>query len=150
MDSVSVNQNKLAGVSILAFTSLFYYLSSELPIVQTEAVLVDAAFLPKIICAILAICGVIIFFEKNDTVVTFRCSSEILRAGSMLGLLLAYSIAMPLVGFEISTVLYLLLSMFYLGASKRPKTAVILAIATPAVIYILFVKIMFVPIHCLL
>jgi amino acid transporter len=93
--------------------------------------------------------SVVIFFDQtNDKYIAFKVNRETRMVLAFVAMLFLYIYSMSIIGFEISSFVFLSLTMLLLGLRKVP---VILGIATilPALVYGIFVKMMFIPIPSL-
>lgn len=124
--------------------------AQELPELQSDLNIIGASFLPTLLALCLGGMSVFIFFDRaNSKYIDFRITKEAWLVLLFMAMLLLYLYAMTLIGFEIASFIFLVLTMVLLGLRKM---RVILGIATilPAVVYIIFVELMYIPLPSLI
>ena len=133
-------QNMICGMSILILGGFFYALTFDFP--QLSAKDPGPAFMPRIYCGLLILFGLIVFIrgildknKKEEQEKTFR------YAIASMGIVLLYIIAMPIVGFNIST-LFLVFSLLLFSKVRSKITLISIPIGTVLFIYIVFVKLL--------
>lgn len=128
------------------------YLSSKLPTFGNEASLIFSmkpSFYPTIIFSLLflssAILAIKTIVKSNDDIVYFFNNKVLIVFASYV----LYIIMLPFLQFIISSIIFFVISSFYLLADKNKYNFIILSIvniASTAILYFLFVIILNVPI----
>ncbi len=145
-------QHRILGIFLIVFAACVYAAAQQLPSVTTNLPVVDSGFFPTALSWLLGILGAWIFFEKGPQPGASSTDSlrrALPRVCLTLGLLAVYVAAIPKIGFEIATGLFLAVSMWLLGM-RRPGWLVALPVLMPLAIYGLFVKLMYVPLPSLI
>lgn len=136
---------------ILMIIAIFTFVNARaLPELASDLNIIGASFLPTLLACFLGGMSIFLFFDRaNQKYLNFRVTQEAKMVLLFMAMLLLYIYAMTVIGFEISSFVFLVLTMMLLGLRKGP---VILGIATvlPTVVYVIFVKMMYIPIPTLI
>ena len=148
--NLRVRQSRFLSLLLMVIAVATFLHARELPELQSDLNIIGASFLPKLLAFFLGGMSVFIFFDQaNSKYIEFKVTKEICMVLLFMAMLFLYLFSMPVIGFEISSFIFLVLTMVLLGLRK---VFVILGIATilPAVIFVVFVKMMYIPLPTLI
>lgn len=134
------SKNKLAA-SVLFLISVFYlFFAFRLP--AYDLVPVDSDAVPYVLGVLLLILSIVLFFEKDQGNEGQESAIKLDKnALKMLGVItlffILYAILFEVLGFMISSMLFIFISTFVLGY-KRHIVNMIVSIMTPVVFYYIF------------
>ncbi|MFD1206217.1 MULTISPECIES: tripartite tricarboxylate transporter TctB family protein [Sporosarcina] len=124
-----------SGIISILIGGFFYFLTLDFP--DRNTMEVGAAFLPRIYCGLLIIFGLILFIqgildkeksEKQWMTIGYALISMVI--------VLAYILAMPFIGFYISTALVIFGLLFF---SKVRRVATLISVPLGAVLFVYIV-----------
>jgi len=148
--NLRVRQSRFLSLLLMVIAVATFIHARELPELQSDLNIIGASFLPKLLAFFLGGMSVFVFFDQaNKKYIEFKVTKEICMVLLFMAMLFLYLFAMSVIGFEISSFIFLVLTMVLLGLRK---VFVILGIATilPAVIFVVFVKMMYIPLPTLI
>lgn len=129
----------MTGVSIVFLTLLLYFIviPSQIKIKNVHSMGPD--FMPKLMIGVFGICGIIMILknlgamkgEKGSNLHILRGLAKYWPQVVLLLLLLIYLIIMPMLGFVISSMIFLFFLLWYFGESNAVKNIIV------SVIYVL-------------
>lgn len=151
-------QNIVIGTIVIVFSALMLFQSSKIRVDKFSSSVVDnAAFMPRLIFAILILCGFVLIvmgihdIRKNrekllEGEALEKVSRETLRSLGALCILLAYILCFKPVGFVISSILFLVAMMFYMTKKedRKPVLFIIIAVVMTLVVYFCFQKFLYI------
>lgn len=147
---LNVRKKHLLSLVLLAVAIGGYIGAASLPELQGNLNIVGAGFVPKILSCCLGLMAVLICFEKSsDERVVFVLSPELRMVLLFFALLFIYIFSISHIGFEISSFAFLVLTMLMLGL-KDIRIILGIAVGLPLTIYLIFVKLMYIPIPTLI
>lgn len=147
MPQISVHRDHLLAGLLLVLAGGVYTEAAHVRSLGSSIGVVDATFFPKLVAALIALCAVIIAFQAKKTPAArlfFTCTRETRRVLLFVVLLGTAIFAVPEAGFEVVSVGFLCLAMRTLGMRRVPLMLGI-AFGLTGLIYLVFVKVMFVP-----
>ena len=160
-------QNIVSGIALLAI-SVFVYYQTYTRFVTSQAVgggpFANSAFFPRVVAGVMAILALILLAkslfrigdDKAQTIeqgITPSTRQEYLEQEadiekpsrlqvlSVAGLLLLYTLLLPLLGYIVATPLFMA-ALFYMLRLRRPFPLAILSLGSVAVIYFLFAELL--------
>lgn len=145
-----IRQSHFLALGLMIIAIFAFVNARDLPELASDLNIIGAGFLPTLLACFLGGMSVFLFFDRaNKKYINCTVTREAKMVLLFMAMLLLYIYAMTVIGFEISSFVFLVLTMALLGLRKVP---VILGIATvlPAVVYIFFVKMMYIPIPTLI
>ena len=148
--NVRIRQNHFLAIVFIAIAVLTFIHAKDLPELESNLNIIGASFLPKLLAFCLGGMSVFILLDHtNEKYLEFKISQETRMVLGFMALLFLYIYTISIIGFEISSFVFLMLTMLMLGLRKIP---VMLGIATilPAIVYVVFVKMMYIPIPSLI
>lgn len=150
--SYSIPRSYLLSGVILVLAGFVYWEAENIPSLTTDLSVVDAAFFPTAIAILLAVLALMVAWQgRNNTSdrIVFTLTPAFRKAALFVGIMIAYALALPTVGFELSSLTFLMLTMWLLGMRSK-VLAVVLSVMVTSLIYIIFINLMYVPIPSLL
>ena len=130
----------ISGVT--ALTGIFlYFLTGRFEVSELDDL--GPAFWPRILCIALIICSVFLMGEtffrygKKDEAVSFFATQYQKTAWSAIGIILAFTVMIKVLGFYLSAFLYLPAMLWLLG-ERNKKRILILDAAAIAAVYVVF------------
>jgi putative tricarboxylic transport membrane protein len=131
------NADRITGVVVVLGSLLLLATIPNIEINPNQSTL-SARFFPFSVAAILLILGAILCFTKNsDSVASALAPLLNRRVLPIAGLILVYYIGFRFVDYRLSTWLFTLLGMWFLG-SRRSWELILVPIFTSALVYLLF------------
>ncbi|MBQ7145552.1 MAG: tripartite tricarboxylate transporter TctB family protein [Lachnospiraceae bacterium] len=151
-------QNIVIGAIVIIFSAVMMFQSSKIQVDKFASSVVDnAAFMPRLIFAILIVIGVVLVvmgvqeIGKNkgkllEGEALEKASRETLRSLGALCILLAYILCFKPVGFVISSILFLVGMMYYMTKKedRKPVLFIIIAVVMTLVVYFCFQKFLYI------
>ena len=132
--------DRYIGLGFVAFGVIMYYLSTTWPMNFTADPAGPAA-IPKILCAGLAILGLILCFGgftvKNKDEAPLITKSEAIITGALTAVCLAYILILPIIGYLLATPLMLAACLWIVG-TRKPKTVILISVIGTLVLFVLF------------
>lgn len=132
----------VSGLSLVVFSTIASVISFQLPKGVSDEM--GPKFFPMLCIIILGFCGLILIFKgwkrKEKKPLPIFVWSKLLP---MILLFAIYFIALRLFGFIISTMLFMFMSMIFMG-ERKPLILIGIPIGVSFGIYYLFVKVFFV------
>ncbi len=148
--NLRIGQNRFLSFILMIIAVVTFINARELPELQSDLNIIGAGFLPTLLAVCLGAMAVFIFFDKaNNKYIDFQVTRDTRMVLLFMAMLLLYIYSMTFIGFEIASFIFLILTMMLLGLRK---VGIMLGIATilPAVIYIVFVKMMYISLPTLI
>lgn len=144
--NLRLRQNIFLAVILLAIAFFTFINALSMPVLVSDMNIIGASFMPKMLAGCLGVMAIFIAFDKTNTsYVEFTITKEVWMVMLFTAMLFLYIYMMTVVGFEIASVCFLVLTMWFLGLRKIPVIAGI-AIILPSIIWVIFVKFMYIPI----
>ena len=151
-------QNIVIGAIVILFSTAMLFQSSKIKVDKFSSSVVDnAAFMPRLIFALLIICGIVLIvmgtqeIKKNrekllEGEALEKVSRETLRSLGALCILMIYIICFKPVGFVISSILFLVGMMYYMTKKedRKPVIFIIIAVVMTLVVYFCFQKFLYI------
>lgn len=139
--------NRIIAIVIIVFASIYYFFANSLHNLSQfggSTIAFDPAFFPKVIAISMIIFSVILAFKEptiNEEIAPGFSNKK--RSFLQILLIVLYPILMIKIGFFVSTILFLFVSMIYIGKMQKNNyiKAIILAFVITSFIYILIEKI---------
>lgn len=133
-------QNMVLGVILIIVAAFFYAMTLDFPNLNLNDT--GPAFLPRIYCGLLVLFGVILFIQGiRDKSEKKEKEKTLGYALASMGIVLAYIIIMPIIGFYIATVL-LVLALLLFSRVRSKIVLISVPIGTVLFIFIIFVKLL--------
>ncbi len=147
----SVHKNLLLALLLFALAGFVFWQACLLPKVGTDLAVVDTAFLPKTIAVLLAVlAGILLLQKRNEEECIELHISPVLRRLLLFAAIIAcFILLLPILRFELASIIFLSLTMYLLGMRRKWLLAILPAAVT-AIVYIIFIHIMYVPFPSLL
>lgn len=136
--------DKIATALLLALSALVFVLTADFP---SGPGVTTPAFYPRFVAAMIALFALVQLGQslRRGTASTHAITWERTKpVVVMTGLVVAYVGLMPLLGFLIATVLFLLVAMHYSGV-ERYRTSVPVAVGVAIALHYVFVEFLRVP-----
>lgn len=143
--NVVISLNKFTAILIFLLAVVYIFLTEEIGAGHSAGGMVDAKFIPRLIAGALLICSICIFFEKDKKKINFGIGKSILKVFIVFAFLLAYAFLLPILKWEICTLLFLISLMCYLADVVRIKLILIISVLVTAILYTIFIKMMYIP-----
>lgn len=150
--SYSVSKSYLLAGIILALAGFIYFEAERIPAVTTDLSVVGAAFVPRVIALLLAILALVVVWQGRGNTsdrISIRPTPAFVKAAMFFGIIALYVVALPFAKFELSSITFLMLTMWLLGL-RRKVSLIGVPISVTVIVYLIFVKLMYVPIPSLL
>ncbi|GHV53896.1 hypothetical protein FACS1894206_05540 [Deltaproteobacteria bacterium] len=142
----SMRQNHFLAVILLAIAIFIYMNSLSIPVLASDLNIIGAAFFPKLLAVFLGGMAVFIAVDRTNTKrFEFRTTREVWLVLLFTAMLFLYIYLMSVIGFEITSFVFLGLTMWLLGLRKIP-VLIGIAVILPAIVYVVFVNFMYIPI----
>lgn len=141
------NRDTASGLFLilLAAAGIIYTLSHGFK----STIGLSPGFFPTFCFSVIGICGLVQFIKslklKERNLPKFKWG----KLGAIIGMLLAYIILMDLIGFVISTLIFLVASMLFYG-EKRIKVLIPVSIAVTACVFLLWTQVFNIPLPTIL
>ncbi|MDY4610514.1 MAG: tripartite tricarboxylate transporter TctB family protein [Sphaerochaetaceae bacterium] len=125
MKEITLKKNLTSGIiavvtGIVLWFMIPYCIKAKVTYVTSS---IGPTYMPKLIIGVMTICGLGLIFQslvlKKDETVTI-CIKDELRVLVYLGVLIAYIVLLPIVGFVVASILFACVSL-YLMESKNKK-----------------------------
>lgn len=137
------NHDTFVGTVITAFAlvGLWYVHSLNF----TSQVGLSPGVFPQFVLALMALCGIAIFFEgRNSQDVVYSININWKKLILVIGAMIIYSYALEYLGFIISTIVFLIATL-YLFEEKRLKIIATVPLCTAVLIYYTFTEFFLIP-----
>ena len=146
----------IAGVSLFAFSGLLFIASGQMPTRKNSPMILSTGFYPRLLAIILAALSVIMVLEsiqksrKNGDKQAspyWKDLHAFLYFLLVIGLLILYPLGMRLVGFALTSFLYLSTLVWLLTEKAKRKLWVILSVSLgiSVIVYVVFKLILEIP-----
>ena len=134
--------NIIVSLVLLGFAGFYAYLIVNLPARDLPNTL-GAAFMPSVLAGLLAIFAIILLtlsvLDKNDDSTVSLPAKDLIGIAGLMVLIIIYVNAMKLLGFVISSILFLGI-LTWIAGSRKPIEVASFSIATTIAVYLLFHK----------
>lgn len=151
-------QSIVIGCIVIAFSIAMLIASTSIRVDKFTSSPVDnAAFLPRLVFAVLIVIGVALIIQGVREIPQNRkkalegealekASREVLRSLGALCILLVYILCFKPVGFVISSILFLIGMMFYMTKKEdwKPVLFVVISVAMTLIVYICFKQFLYI------
>ncbi len=116
MKNIRIRQNRFLSLLLMITAVATFINARELPELQSDLNIIGASFLPTLLAFCLGGMSVFIFFDRaNSKYIDFTITREACLVLLFMGMLLLYLFSMQFIGFEISSFVFLVLTMLLLG-----------------------------------
>jgi len=142
-------KDRFLAIFLIIISVIVFFETSKFPSFSNEMQVIDASFVPRLLASFLIIASLILLVKsfkqvdnsKLDTCKLDKSSSRVLV---IVILMIAYRYILPIIGFEITTILFLTTTM-YLFKYKKILKAFLISLLVTIVIYYIFIFILNVP-----
>ena len=136
----------MTGSFLFAFSIFIYYQSGFIAQTSIESAAYGPSFYPRVLSIIMMVFAIILALYPNQDNIEIKDKSilpnktKVKTIILMLALLVLYPIITPLIGFVITTILFLTISFYYFGGKKSVDIFkyLIISISMALVIYYIF------------
>lgn len=147
MAAFSVHRDHLLAALLLGLAGLVYHEAGSIRTLGADIGVVDATFFPKLVAALIGACALLIAVQARKAPqarIAFALSRDTVQVLGFVVLMGVTMWSIPVLGFEVASVIFLCVAMLALGMRRIPLMLVI-AFGLTGIVYTVFVKIMFVP-----
>ncbi|MDA3833796.1 MAG: tripartite tricarboxylate transporter TctB family protein [Spirochaetales bacterium] len=146
----------ITGVSLFAFAGLLFIASGQMPTRENSSMILSTGFYPRLLAILLAVLSIIMVMEsiqKNRKQGDRQASPywkdlhAFLYFLIVIGLLILYPLGMRLMGFDLTSFLFLSTLVWLLTEKEKRKPWVILSVSLgiSVIVYVVFKLILEIP-----
>lgn len=139
-----MNKDRLLALILLIVSAVTFYETAKFPELSNDLQVVDAGFVPKLLALFLTISAGILIYRSyrisTEKIVISLKDSGIIRIGLVLIIMALYGYFLPLIGYELGTVIFLGVLMIIFKLNNCFKIVGISAAAMLAIYYIFIVS----------
>ncbi|MDK2986764.1 MAG: putative tricarboxylic transport rane protein [Clostridia bacterium] len=138
-----MDKDRTLALLLLFLSGLTYYETTKFPELSNDLEVINAAFVPRLLVLFLIISACILFFKSfknnDNNKFTINLKDSILwRIGAAILVMIGYVILLPLLGFEIASILFLSILMIIFKLNNWVKIFTI-SVTVMLVVYYVFV-----------
>ncbi|MEA4963852.1 tripartite tricarboxylate transporter TctB family protein [Lutispora sp.] len=145
------NSDLAIGISLLIFSLFCYFVlvPKQVYINQNEISIIKADFFPKLWFGILALLSFMLCISSvsknnNPEITAEKVKSNFLKVFFTISIIGVYILAIPYIGYFVSTTIVLICLMLNFGV-KNPVKIVALSVITTTAVYFIFFRLMMIP-----